>query len=534
MFRASGFEGPTAGGVLPTGSSADLRSTTGTSLALVSDTAAAGPLGPFTGADTGPVTGEVTAGKIAAVHAWLLSGSGPADAASRVEALRALEELAAGVVAVQSQVLVDLRDEEVRTAKEAAIASGGTAHDERGRQIPVTARSAARDAERSVAQQVGLALRVSPHRARSLLGIAQVWHTEMPHTLRALQEGRLSRERATLLVKETACLTLADRQRVDADLCADPAVLEGVGTRRLAALITEHANRLDPAALAKRAARAVSDRCVTLRPAPDTMTYLTALLPVAQGVQAYAALKLTAETARHTGGDERPAGQIMADTMVERITGQEHAPDVPVTVHLVVSDEALLAGGHEPATVLDATGAGHGPVPAQVARNLVAHGLDLDAAWLRAVYATSTGNLTGTSSKQRFYTDGLADLLRARDQGICRTSWCDAPVRHLDHVTAAGRGGSTTLSNGQGLCAACNQAKEAPGWSATSGTDPRTGRHTVTTTTPTGQQYRSVAPEPPRPARGMPASEPAPAPTTLSCRVRQPVRHHLQPVTRSA
>ncbi len=478
------------------------------------------------------------------MHAWLLSSSGPADAASRVATLRALENLAAAVVAAQSQVLVDLRDEQVRAAKEEAIALGGTMHDKRGRQVPVTAKSAARDAEADVAQQVGLALRVSPHRARSLLGVANVWHTEMPHTLSALQEGRLSQERATLLVKETACLDLADRQRIDEDLCADPAVLEGVGTRRLVGLVKEHANRLDPAALVKRAAKAVSDRCVTIRPAPDTMTYLTALLPVAEGVQAYAALKLSAESARHMGGDERSTGQIMADTLVERITGQEHAADVPVTVHLVVSDEALLAGGHEPAVVLDGTGAGHGAIPAAVARNLVANGLDLDAAWLRAVYATSTGDLVGTTSKQRFFTDGLADLLRVRDQGICRTSWCDAPIRHLDHVTAAAHGGTTELANGQGLCAACNQAKEATGWSAQSGMDPATGRHTVTTRTPTGQEYRSVAPEPPRPAqsrhseelRSVRETKPAPGtgPASLSCVAAGPIRHHLRPKSRVA
>jgi hypothetical protein len=365
----------------------------------------------------------------------------------------------------------------------------------------------------------------------------KVWHTEMPHTLSALREGRLSQERATLLVKETACLDLADRQIIDFELCADPAVLEGVGNRRLVGLITEHANRLDPAARAKRAAKAASDRCVSIRPAPDAMTYLTALLPVAEGVQAYAALKTAAEAARHMGGDERSTGQIMADTMVERVTGQEHAADVPVTVHLVVSDKALLAGGHEPAVVLDGTGAGHGPIPAEIARNLVANGLELDSAWLRAVYAASTGDLIGASSKQRFFVDGLADLLRVRDQGICRTSWCDAPIRHLDHVTAAGRGGDTTLANGQGLCAACNQAKEAAGWSSRSGADPVTGRHAVTTTTPTGQEYRSVAPEPPRPARPArrrPLSGPGPAQTTLSCRVRQPARHHLRPASRAS
>jgi hypothetical protein len=34
---------------------------------------------------------------------------------------------------------------------------------------------------------------------------------------------------------------------------------------------------------------------VTIRPAPDTMTYVTALLPVAQGVGVYAALEQTVE-----------------------------------------------------------------------------------------------------------------------------------------------------------------------------------------------------------------------------------------------
>lgn len=461
MFREREADVASAGESLPAASLAGARSEAGASLALVSDIEMA--------TDVGGPSGRVTADKIAGMHAWLLSGSGPSDAASRVATLRALEELAACVVAAQSRVLVELRDEQVRTAVDEAVASGGTVQDKRGRQVPVTARSAARDAEADVAQQAALALRVSPHRARSLLGVAHIWHTEMPHTLSALREGLLSQERATLLVKETACLDPDDRRRIDEYLCADLSVLEGVGTRRLVGLIKEHANRLDPAAMAKRAAKAVSDRCVTIRPAPDTMTYLTALLPVAEGVQAYAALKLDAEAARRTGGDQRSTGQIMADTLVERVTGQEHATDVPVTVHLVVSDEALLAGGHEPAVVLDGTGAGHGAVPAEVARNLVANGLDLDVAWLRAVYANSQGGLVGTTSKRRFFADGLASLLRVRDQGICRTAWCDAPARHHDHVVPAARGGSTELSNGQGLCAACNQAKEAPGWTSRSG-----------------------------------------------------------------
>ncbi|EFD74774.1 conserved hypothetical protein [Mycobacterium tuberculosis GM 1503] len=47
------------------------------------------------------------------------------------------------------------------------------------------------------------------------------------------------------------------------------------------------------------------------------MTYLTALLPVAQGVSVYAALTRAADTRC----DGRSRGQVMADTLVERVTG---------------------------------------------------------------------------------------------------------------------------------------------------------------------------------------------------------------------
>jgi hypothetical protein len=442
---------------------------------------------------------DVSVERIAALHAWLLAAAKPGGNAGRIDTLRALEEVKAACVAVQAQVLVELHDEALRAAREHAANPAGH-HDPAGRQIPVTVKSAERDATASTVQQAARALRLSPHRSRTLLGAARVWHEEMPHTLAALRDGRLSEERALLLVKETACLTLEDRKRIDADLCADPTTLEGVGTRRLVGLIKRRASQIDPAALVKRAAKAVTERCVTIRPAPDAMAYVTALLPMAQGVQVYAALKLAAESARYTGGDERSTGQIMADTLVERTTGQERAADVPVTVNLVVSDAALLGGGHEPAVILDGTGVGHGTVPASVARTLVAGALDLDAAWLRTIYATTSGDLIGATSKRRFFADGLADLLRIRDQGICRTPWCDAPIRHLDHIRRAADGGDTSLTNGQGLCAACNQAKEAPGWRSTTGADPGSGRHLVLATTPTGHVYRSVAPPPPTPA----------------------------------
>ena len=90
---------------------------------------------------------------------------------------------------------------------------------------------------------------------------------------------------------------------------------------------------------------------VTVRPAPDCMTYLTALLPMTQGVAVYAALKRAADTCF----DGRSRGQVMADTLVERVTGRPAEVPTPIAVNLVISDDTLLGAGTEPAR-LPATG----------------------------------------------------------------------------------------------------------------------------------------------------------------------------------
>ena len=70
------------------------------------------------------------------------------------------------------------------------------------------------------------------------------------------------------------------------------------------------------------------------------MTYVTALLPMPQGVAVYAALRRAADTC----GDGRARGQVMADTLVERVTGRPAEVPVPIAVNLVITDETLLGG----------------------------------------------------------------------------------------------------------------------------------------------------------------------------------------------
>ncbi|EUA34822.1 hypothetical protein I552_5611 [Mycobacterium xenopi 3993] len=314
---------------------------------------------------------------------------------------------------------------------------------------------------------------------------------EMPHTLAALEAGQLSEWRATLIVRESACLDVEDRRALDAELCADMSALDGMGDARIAAAAKDIAYRLNAQAVVDRAAKAASERTVTIRPAPDTMTWVTALLPVAQGVSVYAALKRAADTTF----DDRTRGQVMADTLVERVTGRAADVAEPVAVNLVISDETLL-GGADAAARID----GYGPIPASVACNMVGAAVT-DArsrATLRRLYRhPRSGALVAMESRARRFPNGLAAFISLRDQR-CRTPYCDAPIRHRDHALPHRRGGPTDVTNGLGSCERCNYVKESPGWRVTASLD-ETGRHTAQFTTPTGMHYHSTAPPQPGP-----------------------------------
>jgi hypothetical protein len=339
---------------------------------------------------------------------------------------------------------------------------------------------------RGLASEIALARRDSPARGSRHLGFAKALVYEMPHTLAALECGALSEWRATLIVRESACLDVEDRRTLDAELCADPAGLDGMGDARVAAAAKAIAYRLDPHAVVERAAKAENERTVTIRPAPDTMTYVTALLPVTQGVSVYAALRREADTRC----DGRSRGQVMADTLVERVTGRDAAVPTPIAVNLVLSDATLLGGDTAPAELH-----GYGPIPAAVARSMVAGALAdrRSRATLRRLYAhPRSGALVAMESRARLFPRGLATFIELRDQR-CRTPYCDAPIRHNDHARPWAAGGPTSADNGLGCCEQCNYAKEAAGWRVRTATD-ENHNHTAEFTTPTGNTYRSAAP----------------------------------------
>ncbi|MCQ1995401.1 HNH endonuclease signature motif containing protein [Arthrobacter sp. zg-Y1171] len=462
----------------------------------------------YLAADSGPTSGHTPEGSVSEI----------VSDAELIDQLRALEELKGAAAAAQARISAAFDASQRRKQEHAGLRK--------------------EDLGRGVASQIALARRESANKGGRLLGLAKVLTAEMPYTMRALSLGKISEWRATLLVRETACLSLQDRRLVDEEVAGDTGLLESLGDRQIIARAKAAAYRLDPRGAVNRAAKAASERFVSCRPAPDTMTYLTGLLPVAQGVGVYAALSREADRLR-AAGDARGRGQIMADTLVERVTGQGDAGSLKVEIQLVMTDRTLLAGDSEPVLV-----PGYGPVPAQWARDLVRRRSSLarsrrgrsnrgrakdqavggpdkhEERWIRRLYAApDTGELVAMDSRARLFPKSLARFIAARDT-TCRMPWCGAPIRHLDHIRPHNRGGPTNAANGQGLCEACNHAKEAPGWTAepvrisspvpaadagintgtrdtadtagTAGTAP--AGHTVNTTTPTGHTYRSTAP----------------------------------------
>jgi len=424
------------------------------------------------------------------------------DTLSVAEIRSYTDRLLAARAGASAAELVDLIGalEELKSATCAAQAEATLAFEAQRRSEQARAGEPARRQGRGIAAEIALARRESPHRGQMLLGLAKVLVAEMPHTLARLRDGSLNEFRATLLARETGCLSAEQRAFVDEELCADPRALDGVGTRELLGRARRLTAELDPAALARRARKAEADRNVTVRPAPDTMAYLTGLMPVAQAVAVYAALRTEAQSAR-AAGDPRSLGQLMSDLLLTKVTGvgdggtPERAPAVPLTINLTMAEETL-AGGHAPA-VLSGDGVPGEAIPAEVARHLAARAFDARAAvWFRRLYRTRLGRLVAMTSRQRLFPEGIAEFLSLQGLGICATPYCDAPVRHIDHIIPAEEGGTTSADNGQGLCEACNHAKQAPGWRQRVISHPRE-RTAVETVTPTGHRYTATAPAPP-------------------------------------
>lgn len=372
--------------------------------------------------------------------------------AELVDRIARLESLQHQIAALQSAAIHDFARRHVGSR----IASGVVEPKEVGR---------------SIAGQIALACRVSPTEGGKRMRMARDLRHGHDHVHALFSAGELSAYKTATITAATSDLDVAERAEVDRRLAAHDIAHMGVG--RIRTLARALAAEMAPEKFIARCRAARTGRRVSLRPAPDGMTDLIAHLPLEQGVACYAALaKAVNDVAVGPEPVTRGRGQIMADTLVERVTGAATAPDVNVEVQVVVPVEALI----DPDTPLPAHIPGHGPVPLDI----LATGTGRRT--LRRLL-TRAGIVIGGDSRQRLFTGLLATLIRARDGHRCSEPYCDAPIRHIDHIHRAADDGETEFDNGRGVCELHNHLREAPGWNV------EMAPGGVRTTTPTGHTY---------------------------------------------
>lgn len=384
----------------------------------------------------------------------------PDTAAECVAELEEIERLKSALCARQARLTARMDEAEVRTCV----------------------------SEKAMATEVGLARHESPARGARLLKLARGLVEDHPLVLGLLDAGELNERRAELIINETTHLTLADRRAADAAIIDSLATLPCLGDRDLVDLVRRIVIRFDESAATRRRARAHRERHVKARSRADGTGEVTGVVADWQMAAIMASLGARADLMRHQG-DERTRAQLMADLFVERLAGMPGASGVPVHLNLVMDVETLFGDSHEPAHVQDL-----GPIPASVARRL----LDASPAArtrLRRLFA-ETDHLVAMESTTRVFDGLLREFITLRDRR-CRTPWCDAPIRHLDHPHDAAEGGATTMHNGQGLCEGCNYAKQDPGLTHTVTSGDLIEPHSTTITTPAGATYDSRAPDPP-------------------------------------
>ncbi|MGO3153618.1 MAG: HNH endonuclease [Galactobacter sp.] len=381
-----------------------------------------------------------------------------------------------------------------------------------GRRAPLTGQRLAEQARRVTGQDLSSAWHLTPNASRKRVGLARMAANTLPECVDQVRKGEASEAHLTAVLHEAVVLEPEDQARIDHDLAQH---LPGLTVGAAKAAAFKRAAELDAATMVERAERAARHAHVSVRPAPDCMTRLSALLPLKDGVAVEVALTRHAQKLK-AHGDTRSLGQIKAGLLaawvrdgaaradqndtrwnsgparpaqdsgnatgtgagtstgggagVEQSDGDasapgtkssetvggatcQHGPSVEVLV--TITDLGLLGFSGTPAHV-----DGYGAVPAGLARQIIREAAAQDRATLRRLWSNpKDGTLTRMESRSRFFPKGLARFIRARDQ-VCRTPYCGAPIRQIDHIKPHSAGGATTATNGQGLCTACNQVKE--------------------------------------------------------------------------
>lgn len=336
-------------------------------------------------------------------------------------------------------------------------------------------------------------LTIGERAAGALLAQAHALTTTLPLTLSALQAGSISWQHARAMIDETACLDTAGAGALEAHFLDPeaPNAARGCPAGELPASRFRKARtwreRHHAESIEKRHAQGLLDRRVEYTPDQDGMAWLSVYLPAATASGIW---NRTTAVARGLQGPDEPRTlpQLRADVLAAAAlstgsgddTKPGHVPPPRAQVLVTVPVFSLLGVTDEPA-MLD----GYGPIPASMARGLVANGAD---SFYRVLIDPRDGAPLEIGRTSYRLTKAMRTWLRLRD-GKCPFPGCSnhSLDNEADHLLAWHKGGTTGISNLGQPCPKHHRLKHASTWTPT----PAARNQSPGWTSPSGRHYRS-------------------------------------------
>ncbi len=334
-------------------------------------------------------------------------------------------------------------------------------------------------ARRSAWSQIAMRTDRTPAEGEALVVLAEKFLARCPDTLYALDAGRISKNKALIILNQTEHLSPELSKQLEAR-----ALLAAAGRTdgQFQALVRRYVRKADKDAGRRREAKARAGRRVELRSVGDGMFALHAVLPAEEAYAAFGILDACAQSAKkaHASGDERGIDALRADALMDLLRNPGDQDRITYDVRVVVPLGTVLGVGDEDGHI-----PGHGPIPADVCRRITK-----DGAWKRLLEDPDTGHLLDVSADTYKPSIRMVDFIRTRDQ-TCRWPGCRRKAHRtdLDHTIEFRIGGRTIRINLACLCPFHHQLKHQPGWSLVQDPD-----GTLSFTTPTGDVYRTRPP----------------------------------------
>jgi uncharacterized protein DUF222 len=312
----------------------------------------------------------------------------------------------------------------------------------------------AEDAEH-VTDEVAAALAISGRAADAQVDLA-AGLARLPTVGQALAAGEIDVVKARVITDGVAQLT----DQAAATVAARVLARAGRQTPgQLRAAVARAALSADPAAAEERHDQQARERRVELYPLPDGIAELRATGPADQLAAVFTALDAWARKAG-TDGDQRGIDARRFDALTDLAhealaggglpAGQRIRPQLQV----IVPVGTLLGLTDQPGEL-----AGHGPIPASVARRIAA-----DATWRRLLTDPASGALLDYGRTTYRPPADLAEFVMTRDR-TCRFPGCRQPAHRcdLDH-TVPYPTGETKPDNLCCLCRRHHRLKHETSW----------------------------------------------------------------------